>query len=122
MRACCANCASGGYGGGYSAVTDFLRLVRPAPQPAFEVRFETAPGRQAQVDFAHFKVVFEDEPSVARVVWLFSMVLGYSRWLWARFVTQQDLPTVLRCHRRLRSDGRRSGRDSLRPHEDGRDR
>lgn len=56
------------------------------------------PGEQAQVDFAQFQVVFTDEPSTPRVVWLFSLVLGYSRLLWARFVMHQDLPTVLRCH------------------------
>ena len=33
-----------------------------------------------------------------RIVWLFSMVLGYSRLVWARFVMHQDLATVLRCH------------------------
>jgi transposase len=26
------------------------------------------------------------------------MVLGHSRMMWARFVAQQDLATVLRCH------------------------
>ena len=41
-----------GYDGGYTAVTDFLRTVRPPATPPFEVRFETPPGRQAQVDFA----------------------------------------------------------------------
>lgn len=87
-----------GYEGGYTAVTDFLRQVRPVAATPFEVRFETAPGHQAQVDFAQFRVVFEDEPSAVRIVWLFSMVLGYSRWLWARFVPHQDLQTVLRCH------------------------
>ena len=30
-----------------------------------------------------------------RIVWLFSLVLGYSRLLWARFVLHQDLQTVL---------------------------
>jgi hypothetical protein len=29
--------------------------------------------------------VFADEPSVMRIVWLFSFVLGYSRFIWARF-------------------------------------
>ena len=37
-----------GYRGGYTAVTDFLREVRPAPSPSFEVRFETPPGHQGQ--------------------------------------------------------------------------
>jgi len=87
-----------GYRGGYTAVTDFLRDVRPVPEPHFEVRFETAPGEQAQVDFAQFNVVFTDEPETPRIVWLFSMVLGFSRLVWARFVVHQDLPTVLRCH------------------------
>jgi transposase len=87
-----------GYKGGYSAVTDFLGKVRPDPSPGFEVRFETPPGRQAQVDFAHFQVEFTDEPGVVRILWLFTMVLGHSRWLWGRFGTSQDLGTVLRCH------------------------
>ncbi len=87
-----------GYAGGYTAVTDFLREVRPGATPGFEVRFETPPGDQAQVDFAHFRVVFTDEPSTPRIVWLFSMVLGFSRLIWARFVVHQDLATVLRCH------------------------
>jgi len=87
-----------GYAGGYTAVTDFLREIRPAMPSSFEVRFETPPGAQAQVDFAQFQVVFTDEPSVPRIVWLFSMVLGYSRLIWARFVLHQDLATLLRCH------------------------
>jgi transposase len=87
-----------GYIGGYTAVTDFLRDIRAPATPGFEVRFETPPGEQAQVDFARFHVVFTDEPTTPRIVWLFSMVLGHSRLIWARFVLHQDLPSVLRCH------------------------
>src|SRR6266480_4934119 len=87
-----------GYQGGYTAVTDELRDIRPASLPTFEVRFETPPGDQAQVDFAQFQVVFADEPTETRIVWLFSFVLGYSRLIWARFVLHQDMQTVLRCH------------------------
>ena len=87
-----------GYTGGYTLVTDFLRDVRPVADGRFEVRFETPPGEQGQVDFAQFQVVFADEPTMPRIVWLFSMVLGYSRLIWARFVLHQDLATVLRCH------------------------
>ena len=32
------------------------------------------------------------------MVWLFSLVLGHSRWLWGRFCAAQDLQTVMRCH------------------------
>lgn len=87
-----------GYRGGYTAVTEAVRDVRPSAHAGYEVRFETPPGDQAQVDFAHFETVFTDEPSVMRRVWLFSLVLGYSRLIWARFVQPQDLQTVLRCH------------------------
>jgi hypothetical protein len=64
----------------------------------FERRFETAPGQQAQVDFAEFQIEFEAEPGMLRKVWLFSMVLGHSRWLWGRFCPNQTLETVMRCH------------------------
>jgi transposase len=68
-----------GYAGGYTAVTDFLRELRPPRPKGFEVRFETPPG-------------------VKRIVWLFSMVLGHSRFIWALFVLHQDMQSVLRCH------------------------
>ena len=73
-----------GYSGGYSVVRDRVRDIRPARTAGYEVRFETPPGEQAQVDFARFEVEFVDEPGVTRIVWLFSMVLGYSRLIWAR--------------------------------------
>ena len=63
-----------GYEGAYTAVTDFLREVRPARQAPFERRFETPPGKQAQVDFGEFTVEFADEPGGARKVWLSSLV------------------------------------------------
>lgn len=87
-----------GYTGGYTVLKDFLRTVRPPTPPPFECRFETPPGRQAQVDFAFFKTAFTDEPGVERIIWLFSLVLGHSRMMWGRFVARQDLQTVLRCH------------------------
>jgi transposase len=87
-----------GYGGCYSVLTDFLREARPPKPKPFERRFETAPGRQGQVDFAQFRTEFAAEPGETRILWLFTMVLGHSRWLWGRFCATQDLQTVLRCH------------------------
>jgi transposase len=87
-----------GYTGGYTAVKRAVRRIRPEPITPFEVRFETAPGEQAQVDLARFEIEFTDEPGAKRIVWLFSMVLGYSRLIWCRFVVQQDMQSVLRCH------------------------
>jgi transposase len=83
----------------YTAVKRYLAAIRPqnGPQP-YEVRFETPPGVQAQVDFARFVVDFTDDPGISRIVWLFSLVLGHSRFMFARYVMHQDLQTLLRCH------------------------
>jgi transposase len=88
-----------GYTGAYTAVKRYLAAIRPEHQAKpFEVRFETPAGYQAQVDFARFVTTFTDEPGLARIIWLFSLVLGHSRYVFARFVMHQDLQTLLRCH------------------------
>ena len=87
-----------GFTGAYTAVKRAVAAIRPVMPLPVEVRFETPPGEQAQVDLARFEVEFTAEPGVRRVVWLFSMVLGHSRLIWARFVVHQDLQSVLRCH------------------------
>lgn len=88
-----------GYVGAYTAVKSYLAAIWPEHDPKpYEVRFETRAGVQAQVDFARFVVEFTDEPVSPRIVWLFGLVLGYSRFLFARYVLHQDLQTLLRCH------------------------
>lgn len=88
-----------GYVGAYTAVKRYLAAIRPEHAPKlYEVRFETPAGVQAQVDFARFVVAFTDDPGTTRIVWLFSLVLGHSRFLFARYVLHQDLQTLLRCH------------------------
>ena len=87
-----------GFAGGYTAVKRAVQELRPDQVQLFEVRFETPPGLQAQVDLARFEVSFTDEPGSRSIVWLFSLVLGHSRLIWARYVLHQDLGSVLRCH------------------------
>lgn len=69
-----------GYGGGNTALKDFLRKIRPSAPVA--LRYETPAGQQAQVDFAEFRVEFDDEPDVEHKVRLFAMALGHSGCLW----------------------------------------
>lgn len=77
----------------------YLTAIRPDHDPnPCEVWFETRAGLQAQVDFACLVVKFTDEPGVTLIVWLSSMVLGYSHLLFARYVMHQDLQPLLRCH------------------------
>lgn len=78
-----------GYPGGYTQVKEYVRQVRPAPPEEPVVRFETPPGKQGQVDFAHFRF-----PWGRRYALL--VVLGYSRLLWLRFYPRQDLRTLIR--------------------------
>ena len=87
-----------GYTGGYSILADYVHTVRPAAEVDYEIRFETPPGRQGQVDFAHFQVEFLAEPDIRRRLYLFAMVLGHSRYLWGRFCENQNLLTVLTMH------------------------
>lgn len=77
-----------GYLGGYTQLKAFVRRVRPAPVPDPIIRFETPPGRQAQVDFARFRF-----PWGIRYALL--VVLGYSRLLWCRFYPRQDMATLI---------------------------
>lgn len=77
-----------GYAGGYSQLKAYVRLVRPMPPPEPVIRFETPAGRQAQVDFARFRM-----PWGVRYALL--VVLGYSRLLWCRFYPRQDMATLM---------------------------
>ena len=76
-----------GYTGGYTQLKEYVRTVRPRPEPEPVVRFETPPAHQAQVDFAEFK--FSWGKRFALLV-----VLGYSRLLWLRFYRKQDMRTL----------------------------
>ena len=87
-----------GYEGRYTVVVDYVRQIRPLAEVDYEIRFETPPGRQAQVDFAHFQVEFLAEPGIRRRLYLFAMALGHSRYLWGRFCENQKLQTVLAMH------------------------
>lgn len=62
------------------------------------VRFETVPGLQAQVDWAHFedhRIIVNGEE---KKLYCFLIVLGYSRMRYVEFVTDMTTTTLIRCH------------------------
>ncbi len=87
-----------GYEGRYTILIEYVRTIRPSPPVAFERRFETPPGEQAQVDFAAFQTVFTSDPGTTYKLHLFLFVMGYSRWFWGLFGGDQKLLTVMRGH------------------------
>lgn len=86
-----------GYTGGYDAVKRFVRPYREERdrQDAATVRFETAPGQQAQVDWGTSTAMVG---GVQIRLQFFVMVLGYSRRLYARACLDQKGPSLLMCH------------------------
>ena len=85
-----------GYEGSYSTVADYVRPRRRRRQPQATVRFETAAGEQAQVDWGSFSYV--DEKGRKRQMWAFVMVLGWSRAIYVEFVRRADTASFIQCH------------------------
>jgi transposase len=87
-----------GYDGGYTIVKDAVRAIKEENSRIAYVRFETEPGRQAQVDFGDFKVL--DVDGSDRTLYVFSMILGYSREPYEEFLERCDMVSFLDAHQR----------------------
>jgi len=85
-----------GYSGGYDTVRYFVRDVKKQKAQLAYIRFETEPGRQAQMDWADFKVCNPDGSSF--FVYLFAMLLGFSRAMFACFVDRCSLQAFMDSH------------------------
>ena len=87
-----------GYDGSIQTLRRFVSGLL-APQRRLQqatVRFETPPGKQAQVDWTECgRFVIDGKPIT---VYAFVMVLSYSRKLYVQFTTSMKLPVLLHCH------------------------
>ena len=78
-----------GFAGSYEIVKRKVREVKQGRQKIAYMRFETGPGYQAQVEHTDGRV---------EKLYLFSMILGYSRKMYAELIERCDLPSFLDCH------------------------
>ena len=80
-----------GYQGSIRLLRYFVAELRPTPRPDPVVRFETEPGQQMQVDWGVFRR--GKHPLSA-----FVATLGWSRYGYVEFVTNERFETLRRCH------------------------
>lgn len=86
-----------GYGGSYWALLKYIAPWRESwrgAEPA-TVRFETGPGEQAQVDWGSTWIYLGEERGRVHI---FTMVLGYSRRLFAQGYRSEGLDALLDGH------------------------
>jgi transposase len=99
IKAILARLQERGYHGSYASVRRFVRALEPHT-PDVCVRIETAPGEQAQVDFAEVGRLYDALSHRNRKVYAFVMILSWSRHQYVEFVFDQKLPTWLSLHMR----------------------
>jgi transposase len=88
-----------GYVGGLDTVRRYVRTLTPqrAARGKATVRYETAPGEQAQADWAYCGRMC-DEYGREVPVYAFLLVLGFSRLLHVSLTTDMRIETLIRCH------------------------
>lgn len=84
-----------GYTGGITILRQLVASIKDRHVRRLVDRFETEPGRQAQVDFGHCGTIRHHGRN--RRLSLIVVVLGYSRAIWARFVLSQRQPVLMEC-------------------------
>jgi len=85
-----------GYEGGETQVRAFVQGHRPQRESVATVRYETEPGEQAQVDWAHFGHILHQGRK--RRLYAFLMTLGWSRAMYLEFTVSTKMTWWLRCH------------------------
>ena len=85
-----------GYDGSNTILSEYVRPRRRRRQPEATMRFETAPGEQAQVDWGSLSYIGADGKQ--RRVWVFVMTLGWSRACYVELVRKADTAAFIQCH------------------------
>ncbi len=83
-----------GYRGSVRTLRRWVAHTRPAPPPEVFLRLQPLAGEQAQIDWAHVGAI--PVPGGERSLWVFLMVLAYSRALWAELVFELSADSLCR--------------------------
>lgn len=85
-----------GYEGKLTILRDFVRPFRTRPKKQATIRYETPPGKQAQMDWGHIGKVMVDNEE--KDIYAFVMILSYSRMKYVEFTDSMDLETLMKSH------------------------
>ena len=85
-----------GYTGSYSLVADFVQKHKEEQIKKATIRFETAPGLQAQVDWKKNLKMISKHGELFEVN-IFLMVLGYSRTKFVKLTSDKTQKTLFKC-------------------------
>ena len=85
-----------GYDGGLTQLILYVQPYRTVREERAVMRYETAPGQQAQVDWSTLGYIAVDGKQ--KRLYAFVMTLGYSRMMYVEFTTSTDTSLWLRCH------------------------
>lgn len=88
-----------GYTGSIITLRRYLHSLKPESErlAKLTVRFETPPGKQAQVDWGYCGRFARPDGRMLPV-YVFVMVLGFSRMLYIEFTSSMKLPVLIACH------------------------
>ena len=89
-----------GYSGSYDPVQRYVKTLRDKEvvSKKMTVRFETAPGHQAQLDWGYCGHSIDKNGKVKRL-YVFAYVLGFSRFCYLEFTESMQQETLINCHK-----------------------
>lgn len=79
---------------GSRIIRDYLQRIRPKNKQAF-IRFESAPGKQMQIDWGHFGSLVYG--GAKRKLYALAVIEGYSRMLYVEFTHSQNQSALHQC-------------------------
>lgn len=88
-----------GYKGSVATIRRYISKIasKEIAYSKMTVRFETPPGQQAQADWA-YAGRFRDKEGKVISIYIFVMVLSYSRYMYVEYTTSMKTEQLIKCH------------------------